>query len=153
MRPFTPELKVYKGPEFASLTQSQKQLVSQLKRNADWIDEITPPIGQIIDYNSDYPAPDRNYQASVHNITVQPAPSFASINSVQLPPIPTNNIQPPDTVLIQGNNAGSAFAPRRTSAATVHHDNTSTTSSISHVTINGQPFNGPIYDKNGRQLN
>ena len=126
--------------------------MSQLKRNANWIDEITPPIGQIIDQNSGYPIPDRNYQANIHHISVQQTPSFASINSVQLPPTPTN-IQPPDTILLQGNNAGSAFAPRRTPAATDHPDNISVTSSISQVTINGKPFNGPVYDKNGRQLN
>ena len=157
---FEPELKKYSPEEWCNFTPEQKHATSMKKKFAGWLNDVTPPVGQMIDANTGYPVPDLNHQSNVTRVNNanfqygQPTNIItdnASQGTPFLPPRVNNSeVGPPNTVGFAPGTAGQAFAPRRNNQG---NDDDSTIRSVSSVTINGAPYTGAIFDQNGNRLN
>ena len=147
---FVPQLKVYQPMEFAELTNMQKSVVLQHKINNGWTDHFTPPTGLVIDDMTGFAVPEagaRNVGAVLGAPVLPPPPTQGGLAPPAVPntvtfQTPGNSV----TVPAQPNSAGAAFG------RTVGNASTSS-STVSHVTINGQAYNQPIFDNRGNQLN
>ena len=148
---FTPEAKLYPPEIFRNLTYDQKKSISELKISQHWIDSSTPPPGFTIDMQTGFATPSNAMisamrTANISNTnTMIPPPNFnnpPSIIHLPPPPAPIPMVPPPSN---PHNNAGANFGrsgSRNCDSATV-----------STVSINGQPYQGQIYDRNGNVLN
>jgi hypothetical protein len=155
---FNPEAKVYDPAIFQNLTYAQKQSIADLKASQGWINSMTPPPGFTIDSNTGQAIPSKAIISAIQT---------ASINQISLPPPTVAPLPPPPPPFIQipppppftpsevprqqndnnyGQQAGANFGRQGTR-------NRDTPSVISAVSINGQPYNGQIYDRNGNVLN
>ena len=138
---FRAEAKMYAPSVYRTFTLEQKQAITALKAQKGWINANTPPPGFIINENTGFAVPNSSMVSAL-------AASISQMNgnnNMQLPPPPSDT--PPVPPHISTNEAGSHFG--RSGQRQPPSDN----SSIGMVSINGQSYNGRVFDSNGRPLN
>ena len=120
------------------MSSNDKAVVNHLKNQSGWIDTLTPPPGQVLN--------PQGY--AVAATTIAPAQFIPLPPPPPPPPAPPAPPVPGHISVISGS-AGSAFGAR---GAVRRVDAGSTTGTIASVTINSQPLNQPIYDRNCTRL-
>jgi hypothetical protein len=151
---FKPEPKIYTPSVFNNLTSQQKNAIGELKQSQGWINQMTPPPGFTIDSNTGYAVPSQSIisaiqTASINQMNTPPPMHLPSgpPSIIQLPPPPPPRVPPPPPPQSNPNgNAGANFSRSGTRAR-------DSSSVISAVSINGQPYTGRVYDNNGNALN
>ena len=147
---FTPEAKIYPPETYRNLTYEQKKAVGELKTAQQWIDASTPPAGFTVDMQTGYATPSNAIisamrTASINNTNIlPPAPHGPPPSIIHLPPPPAPIAPLPPNSNIHENagiNFGRSGSRNRDSAT------------VSTVSINGQAYQGQVYDRNGNVLN
>ena len=144
---FTPEAKLYPPETFRNLSYDQKKAVNDLKTQQQWIDSTTPPPGFTIDMQSGFATPSNAIISAIRTATI----GYTQTNPNFLAPPPIIHLPPPPAPIAplppinNPNNAGANFG---------RSGNRSRDSiTVSTVSINGQPYQGNIFDRNGNALN
>ena len=145
---FTPEAKLYPPETFRNLSYDQKKAVNDLKAQQQWIDSTTPPPGFTIDMQMGFATPSNAIISAIRTATI--GNTNSTVNHGIPPPIihlppPPSLIPPTPPSNNQTANAGASFGRSGTRA----RDSVS----VSSVSINGQPYQGNIFDHNGNSLN
>ena len=155
---FKAEAKVYTSDEWSALSAQQRQQVQDLKIQDGWVNGSTPPPGCVLDQHG-YASASTSLVAAVHRSIISAASTGGSI-SPPLPPPPTlgtafvpppPSVAPPVPPVINTNaqSAGSSFGRQ---GIRVPPSSSDSTSQVSAVTINGQPYSGPIFDSNNNRI-
>lgn len=155
---FSPQAKLYSPDVYRNLTPQQKHSVESLKSNQGWINSYTPPPGFTIDQNTGLAIPSNAIVSAIRTATINQTstsdnpPSGGPPSIIQLPPPPIAPIPPPPPPNYPNPNqgtsqAGSSFGRQGQRQAA------NDTASIGMVSINGQNYNGKIYDSMGNALN
>ena len=143
---FTPEAKLYPPETFRNLSYDQKKAVNNLKSQQGWIDSTTPPPGFTIDMQTGFSTPSNAIISAIRTATIN---NTNSTNNHMIPPpiihLPPPPIAPPIASPNNVTNAGASFGRSGTRARD--------SISVSSVSINGQPYQGNIFDRNGNPLN
>ena len=153
---FQPQAKLYSDDEWAALNPHQKRMVQDLKGREGWINGQTPPAGCTIDQHGFATATTALVSAVQRSISA--ASTSSANNIVPLPPPPAsgNTMEPPPNrvppiINTNASTAGSAFGRSGTRVNPQSNDGSSV-SQVSLVSINGQAYNGPIYDSHGTRI-
>ena len=145
---FTPEAKNYDRDVWKNLSQVQRQRVIDLKSAAGWINGYTPPPGTTLDDNG-YAVPSRQISL-VGSGLAPPLLPTPGTTMVPIPPPPPPRTSPvPPIIQTNANEAGSSFGR---SASRQPPSDSSTIGQVSLVSINGQPYHGPIFDSNNNRI-
>ena len=138
-----PEAKCYPSHVWKAMSNNQKAVVNHLKQANGWIDTLTPPPGHVLN-------------AAGYSVM---ANTLAPANFVPLPPPPPPPPAPPaptppvpGQISVVTGSAGAAFGSRSGVRRVGSGSNDSVTGTIGSVTINGQPSNQPLYDRNGTRI-
>ena len=146
---FKAEAKVYSSTEWGNLDSSQKQQVTDMKVRDGWINGQTPPPGCTLDQHGFAVASTALVAAVQRSIAAtSTAPTFPPVPSVVTVSAPSNQSSGNATPVINTSTstAGSTFGRTGTR---VQSDNVS---QISQISINGQRYNGPVYDANHNRI-
>jgi hypothetical protein len=145
---FTPAAKIYNHDEWYNLSIQQKQQVVDLKIQQGWINGQTPPHGFVLN-NNGHAVPSTRLVSQVQQSLSGNQSQGQSM--VQLPPPPPPGRAPtvPPVIDTNASQAGASFGRRGTRQN--NNDNNSV-SNISMVSINGQSYNGAVFDSNGNRL-
>ena len=151
---FQPQAKIYSDDEWAALSPHQKRMVQDLKGKDGWVNGQTPPPGCTIDQHGFATATTALVSAVQRSIA---AASTSNANQIVPlpPPSPGTVMEPPPNrvppvINTNASTAGSAFG-RQGTRVNPQHD-TSSVSQVSLVSINGQSYNGPVFDSNGTRI-
>ena len=147
---FIPEAKLYPPETFRNLTYEQKKAINDLKTQQQWIDSTTPPPGFTIDMQSGFATPSNAIISAMRTANINNANT--SFNHGLPPPIihlppppPIVPVPAPPPAANNPNNAGINFGR----SGTRSRDSVT----VSTVSINGHPYQGNIFDRNGNPLN
>ena len=151
---FVPQAKIYPISEWRLLSQEQKNEVAQMKANAGWIDGNTPPPGFQLT-PSGFAEPSTNMVNAVHSIigaasiapSLPPLPPAPTVGSIPPPPPPPTAPPIPPIINTEANQAGQSFGRRGTRTSSSNDS-----ASVGMVSINGQPYSGPVYDSNNNRI-
>ena len=156
---FRPESRVYSSDEWRALSRHQRQQVQNLKSTEGWVNGSTPPPGCVLDQHGFATASTSLVAAISRSISATQSQQHAS-----LPPAPSGNpIQSPLTqsrsnphgasvppvINTNASQAGSSFGRQGTR---VNSSDATQVSQVSMVTINGQHYNGPVFDANNNRI-
>ena len=142
---FSPAAKIYNQDEWYGLSPQQKQQVIDLKVEQGWINGQTPPHGFVLNNSGEATPSTRLVAAVQQSIAGNPANAPAMI---QLPPPPVGNAPVPPVISTTSLQAGASFGKR----GTRNQPTDNSVSNISMVSINGQSYNGAVYDSQGNRL-
>ena len=152
---FRAEAKVYTSDEWSGLNVHQRQQIQDLKVADGWVNGSTPPPGCVLDQHgyatasTSLVAAVRRTMAFTDNATIA-----AAYSAPPLPPPPTHGmVPPPPPVPFINTNAsqtGSSFGRQGTRIAP--SSDSTQISNVSAVTINGQTYNGPVFDRNNNRI-
>jgi hypothetical protein len=142
---FRPIAKIYHPDEWYALTPQQKQQVMDLKIEQGWINGQTPPHGFVLNHNGEATPSTRLVAAVQQSIAGDTSNAPAM---VQLPPPPVGTAPVPPIISTNSTQAGASFGRR----GTRNQPTDNSVSNISMVSINGQPYNGAIYDAQGTRI-
>jgi hypothetical protein len=131
-----------------------------LKYSQGWTNAMTPPSGFTIDSATGFATPSNAIISAIrtanisqvgHNTQATLASSNMPPSFIQIPPppppvLPPPPINPPVANPANNNEAGANFGRQ----GSRQRDNASV---MSVVSINGQQYNGNVYDRNGNILN
>ena len=157
---FRAEAKVYTSDEWSSMSAHQRQQVQDLKIQDGWVNGSTPPPGCVLDQHG-YASASNTLVAAIRRTmigatsttgsTAPPLPPPPSPHtSFGIPPPPPSATSPvPPIINTNAQNAGSSFGRHGTRVPASSSDSVS---HVSAVTINGQSYNGPVYDANNNRI-
>ena len=146
---FQPEAKVYGSAEWGNLDSHQRQAVTNIKIQNGWINGQTPPAGCVLDQHG--------YAVASTTLVAAVQRSIAAASTApSLPPAPSNPVAlSPPTMSARGvppiintsaSTAGNTFGRSGTRISS------DSVSQISQVSINGQTYNGPLFDANHNRI-
>lgn len=153
---FVPEAKIYPQDIYNSLSYHQRQAIGNLKASQGWLDQVTPPPGFNIDRASGLAVPSNAIVNALRSANIGLTQSISDNGSVTPPP-PSITLPPapgtsnPPNPPIHDNSRGSSIAGASFGRSGTR--NNTDTSTVGMVSINGQPYNGDIYDRNGNRIN
>ena len=144
---FTAAARIYESDEWNTLSPQQKAQVQNLKIEEGWINGYTPPHGFVLD--NGVAKPSTRLVAAVQQSMIGQTNSTSG-QMIQLPPPPQGNLPPiPPIIDTNANQAGASFGRRGTRQPP---NDQGSISNISAVSINGQSYQGAIYDSRGNRL-
>ena len=149
---FTPEARIYSSDEWSQLTPQQRQMVQDIKAREGWTNGQTPPAGCVIDQHGYATASTTLVAAVQRSISIASTegtmPPPPPPRTVPMPPPPTRTmVQIPPVINTQASQAGASFGRSGT-----RQGESDSVSQVSMVSINGQPYGGPVYDSNRNRI-
>ena len=147
---FTPQAKIYTPEEWSTLSVVQRRSIQELKAEQGWINGQTPPHGFVIGQDG-FAAPSTHLVAAVQQ-SIQ-----NSNESNTLPPPPSRIVPQPSSpvppiINTNASSAGASFGCPASRTPPPSSTDGGSVSQVSMVSINGQPYGGPVYDANGHRI-
>ena len=131
------------------MSQDQQTAIQELKSAAGWIKGYTPPNRHVLD-DKGYSTISTSLVYAVYRHISQTITATASHPMVPLPPTPSQTPPIPPTMNTNPIQYGTAFG--RQVSRTPHQYTDNQIGLISAASINGQIYNGTIFDANRNRL-
>ena len=129
-----------------ALSCDTRELLTCKKTAAGWLDGGTPPT--IVTLNEKRRSVISNSLVSAIKANIGNYNFTYTSGLVPFPPLPGTTLNIPPIIITEANSSGKYFVSRGK-----HQQPQSDSRSIDSVSINGKPYQGPIFDPNDQKIN